>query len=443
MGEEVASVADPFADGETIALLLDLLHQDSSRFDRGRLLALDADRWARLLSLAAEQRVRPLLYRRLKGEGLLHQVPSDVRAELHECSRRVAIRTMHFYRETARIAADLSTQGVDVMVLKGLHLARVVYRDTSLREMWDMDLMVRVEHLPRAEAVLRARGYNTERPTAVAVTTAVTNHLPLFVRGGGSIEVHWNLTRPGQEHSIDPDELWRRAGEIEIAGQRVLALAAEDLLLHLCEHASYHHQFLLGLYPLCDIAALIHHLGSHIDWTVVCRRAEAWGWQRGAYLCLRLAHELVGAAVPAGVLDRLRPAGMSTEVAEAARYLVFVPRKVGESVPLAVAGRSGERPLWREVRRWWSRVFVSPAHIAYYHGLPRWSPWIPLYYLVRFKDILVRSGGFVLGLSAVDAGLKQTARQKHLLRHWLSAPARDDEQPRYASGKAQTMHHGV
>lgn len=432
-----------FADDETTALLLDLLHEERSRLDRDRLLALSADGWVRLLSLTAEQRVRPLLYQRLKEEGLAERIPAVVRSELHDRSMRVALRTLHFYGETARIAASLEAENVDVMVLKGVHLAASVYGDASLRGMLDMDLMVRSEHLARAEAALRALGYSPEKRTDIDVSTAVMHHLPPFVDGRGRVEVHWNLTRPGLDISIDPAGLWERAGEIEIAGQRVMALSVEDLLLHLCQHASYHHDFLPGLYPLCDIAATIRRFGSAIDWTAVCLRAEAWGWQRGVYLCLYLARDLVGAAVPEDVLQRLRPAGIGDDVVEAARYLIFVPRRVGGAISRSVVGLSGDRPPWQKLQLLWRRIFLSPSHVASIYALPRHSPWIPLYYFVRIKDMILNHGAVLVRSSGRSASLTRTARRRDVLLRWLAARTEGDDQSRRSARDALATHRGA
>jgi hypothetical protein len=61
------------------------------------------------------------------------------------------------------------------------------------------------------------------------------------------------------------------------------------------------------LRPFCDIAETIHHFGSEIDWATVIERAIARKWQRGVYLTLQLAKEMIEADVPAFVLENLRP----------------------------------------------------------------------------------------------------------------------------------------
>ena len=80
-------------------------------------------------------------------------------------------------------------------------------------------------------------------------------------------------------------------------------LSPEDLLLHLCLHASFTHRFRVGLRACWDILETVNHYGQAIDWDLVVRRAQAWGIGRYVYLTLRLVRDLLGAGDPA---DRRR-----------------------------------------------------------------------------------------------------------------------------------------
>jgi len=64
--------------------------------------------------------------------------------------------------------------------------------------------------------------------------------------GGAMVELHWTLVTPLCGARIDEHELaglWERSVPATIAGAPSRALAAEDLLLHLCMHVSVHHRF--------------------------------------------------------------------------------------------------------------------------------------------------------------------------------------------------------
>jgi hypothetical protein len=403
-----------------IDLLLDCLHQDPTRVEASRLGALSLAEWEDLVALAAEQRVRPLLYRRLQQLDVTDRMPASVREQLQDACRQTALRTLRYYAETARIAARLGREGIDVLALKGVHLAKTVYQHAALREMNDIDLMVRPAHLPHAAAVLTSLGYESSKHIDIDVSCAVSHHLPPFVKSGVSkVEVHWNLTRPGAGFSIEPAELWQRARTMDLGGQTVQILAPEDLLLHLCQHASYHHQFGFGLRPFCDIATTVRHCGDQLDWDALCQRAEAWRWQHGVYLVLRLAQELVGAKVPPSALTRLQPSSFESTVLQAAQELVFTEKLVGQTVSAPLARLSEERTWWKKLRVILGRLFIPPVMLANAYSLPSHSPRLPLYYFVRAKDLLWRHGGPVLRLSQDQEVLKATAQRKYLINGWL------------------------
>ena len=89
-------------------------------------------------------------------------------------------------------------------------------------------------------------------------------------------------------------------------------------MLHLALHASAHHVFSsFGIRPLCDIAELLRRFGDTLDWEAAQQRAHDWGAGHALYLTLRLAREMLGAAVPTLLLAALQPADFDS------RYLVW------------------------------------------------------------------------------------------------------------------------
>jgi hypothetical protein len=124
-------------------------------------------------------------------------------------------------------------------------------------------------------------------------------------KDGIPIELHWTIeTGP---FNIDVESLWERAERTSIAGLETFVLAPEDLLLHLCLHAAFHHRFNQGLRPLWDLVEVLEHHGRDIEWDKVVHRAAAWRVRKHAHLALYLAHALLGASVPVFVLTALRP----------------------------------------------------------------------------------------------------------------------------------------
>jgi Uncharacterised nucleotidyltransferase len=93
------------------------------------------------------------------------------------------------------------------------------------------------------------------------------------------------------------DELFERAANATLAGRRVKAFSAEDLLLILAVHAAKH---VWGrLLWLCDIAQILK-LGN-LNWNSVQARAREVGIERILRITLLLAKQLSGMEIPAAI----------------------------------------------------------------------------------------------------------------------------------------------
>ena len=208
-------------------------------------------------------------------------------------------------RRVTRLTTALQNGGVPVIVLKGAHLASVVYPDPSLRSMLDVDLLVDQNgsrargHASSSQRVPPGRG----RPTDDGPLSDFANHLPRFFQAlPPAVELHWKLA--ANDPATENDH-WNRAVPVRLAGVDTLGLCPEDLLLLVCAHACYSHRFMFGLRPICDIAEIVRHFGKTMVWADVLERARQHRWHRGVHLMLRLANEMLGAAVPDAVLRAL------------------------------------------------------------------------------------------------------------------------------------------
>ena len=135
-------------------------------------------------------------------------------------------RNMNLYHELSHVLTVLRHDDIPVIVLKGAHLAEIVYENIALRPMCDVDLLVKKEDLTRVQRKLLETGYSP-----------FTNRLLL--------DIHWHLENSMTDLPVDMDMIWERAQPAFIAGVKVLVLSPEDLLLHLCLHLGFHHFFQL------------------------------------------------------------------------------------------------------------------------------------------------------------------------------------------------------
>ncbi len=186
----------------------------------------------------------------------------------------------------ARHQAEEIGREVEVLPLKGLHLAHRVYPSPELRDMGDLDLLVRPLRRREADAALRKLGYAPEfDPERLSGGSLAAVE---YQRDGSlPVHLHWdvsNASLPRFMYRIDLDEIWSEA--------RDGALAPAHLVVTLCEHAlkhSYAH-----LIHLTDI-----ELASRgVDWKEVAAASRRWGLERAVYYALALLRDLAEVESP-------------------------------------------------------------------------------------------------------------------------------------------------
>ena len=394
-------------------LVLELLRLDAPVLLRDRLHDLRPDEWQEFIALTRMQQVRPLIYFNLKSSGLLEAVPPELLLELHDSYLANLARNLQLYYDLKQISLWLREVGIPVIALKGAHLARCVYSNIALREMLDLDILVPRRHLVQAYQVIANQGYHpyTDACEDMEEWAKSNQHLVGLEKGSKhTVELHWHLEVPAHWQI---EEFWERAVGFSYDGLDILSLCPEDLLLHLCHHVSYQHQFCMGLRPLLDICQVINHFGDRLDWGVIGERAERFGWSKGVWVALRATQSLVGVEAPDDCL-KVEFEGDLRQMEEAAVSLV-INTATWRRVPPNLALLWQEQSLTAKLDILWKRIVIAPEQLAAEYlvdpeSLKRY--WV---YLARTMDLLAQNRWIVGRRGELDFLIRQNAT----LHKWL------------------------
>jgi hypothetical protein len=395
-------------------LALDILRLHPPTMLVDKLNVLRPSEWQELVAFARLQKISSMIYGKLRKWGVLESMPQDLLQELHESYLGNMARNLSLYHDLKLICSWLRDAGIPVIVLKGAYLAREVYNNIAMRQMFDLDLLVPHSELLRAYDVITGHGYYPNPDDHKGAEERIKSHHHLIGLKKGSshmVELHWHIEVP--EH-WPIEEFWERAVPFGLEDLKALCFSPEDLLLHLCHHLSYQHRFGLGLRPVLDICSVIDHFGETLDWKVIGERAERLGWSKGVLLALTVTQLLLGCEFPDSCI-KITAEDRDLHEQQAAAISLLVNENSWCMVPPNLALLWEEAGAMAKLGILTKRIFIPPQQLASQYDLDPRSLTRYWYYLVRIKDLLVQNR-WVVGQRD---DLQFLIRQNDNLNIWL------------------------
>ncbi len=217
--------------------------------------------WRALLELAKQNGVLLLVYQRLRALG------ADMPGFFQEAARESRAGAESLGRELEILLQSLADQGIEALPLKGPALALALYGDEALRQSNDIDLLVRHDDFPRAEASLLHQGFRA--------LGAASEHDRRFLRGELLVELHFELMSM-QFFPLDVEGVWSRSQRTYFRGKPARSMFKNDLVLFLCAHGLKH-----GFSRLIWILDLAHALQGweYSDYQGLALQAKRQGLQ--------------------------------------------------------------------------------------------------------------------------------------------------------------------
>ena len=314
---------------QTIELQL-LLHCARSKLDTRLIRALvnEGIDWDRLLELARQSRVRPLLMRGLKS-ACWDAVPLTAQLNLESFYRASVVRNLFFTGELLRLLDIFRKNNIAIAAFKGPVVAEVVYGDLFLREFVDLDILVHEADLCKAEHILTACGYHPYLSGSDYRSAFFSYYCqqPFLSQSGVIVDLHWRLASKSVALPMQSAAVWGRLRNVTIVGRTVPTLALEDLALLLAAHGTMHGWE--SLVWLCDFAELVRqHQG--IDWRKIFDRAQQARSSRPLLLANFLAFTLLDAPAPAELVDKARSNRAVRALAEKSELAMLRPPSEGD-----------------------------------------------------------------------------------------------------------------
>ena len=286
--------------------------------------------WPRLLALATNHHVVPLVYRALAADaGNAAGIPAEWLAQFR--SRRMAIaaynvRAMALLHRLQRLA---ESQGIRLIPVKGPALAMLAHDDVALRQFEDLDLLVRQEDLLRAVELLEREGYRLRELSGSvcrARYAAALQNWSLEKSGGPPLDLKPVLISHALTGPASVDFMAAACRRVSIDDKRFLwAPGPEAMLLAVCLDGASEMWFKLS--SVADAGALLEKYADR-DWKSFLGMAARLGQRRSLLVGAGLAEELLGCDLPPAFRegDRRDPAARRLARQAAERLRALAPR---------------------------------------------------------------------------------------------------------------------
>jgi len=291
--------------------------------------------WSRLLMLAEEQGVLPLLTKRLGelDEGI---VPSEVRQKLRDAARAQTLFTLTLTAELFRVLDRFAALGIGVLLTKGPVLSARCYGDPGLRQYTDLDLVLRDADIDRATEAMMALHYEPKVPLKAVHARKVPGEY-VFVRRDTKLLVELHTERTFRYHPkpLSVEKLFERQARARFDGHDVPSLSTEDELILICIQGAKH--FWERLMWIADVTALVTR--QSVDWKRAASAVHEVEAARMLHVGLLLAMNVTGARLPANISDELNSDAPAARIAaQIARRLPLV-----DTEPFGLLGRAAFR----------------------------------------------------------------------------------------------------
>jgi hypothetical protein len=258
--------------------------------------------WSRLLMLADQQGILPLLTKRLGelGDGV---VPPEITQQLRDAARAQTRFTLSLTAELFRVLDHFAQLDMTALLTKGPALSERCYGDPGLRQYTDLDLVLRDRDVLRATEAMMGLGYEPKVPPKAIQAKKIPGEY-VFVHSGTKLLVEFHSEKTFRYHPkpLSVEKLFERRARVRFDGHDVPALSTEDELILICIHGAKH--FWERLMWIADVAALVTR--QAIDWDRALAAAREVQAERMLGVALLLAMNMSGANLPSEVVDEFR-----------------------------------------------------------------------------------------------------------------------------------------
>jgi hypothetical protein len=243
-------------------------------------------------------RLLPLVYQNLHRIGFT----DPLMGRLKGVYRRAWVENHQLFHKVRPIIEALTEKGQEVLLLKGAPMVLGYYRNSAVRPMADVDVVVRLSQTKEAVQCLADAGWKFIR--FVDDDMLRFHHaVQCFGPGGAEMDLHWHVMYEASTEEAD-DRLWGMTEALDFLGLQVRQLNPTALLLHTVLHGvRWNPETPIRWIP--DALRVLQVRGAEVDWKAMVDLAMAIQSPVRLRMGLEFLEREFAAGIPRWVRDSL------------------------------------------------------------------------------------------------------------------------------------------
>ena len=244
-------------------------------------------------------RLLPLLYKKLRDL----KIEDELTPRLKGIYRKSWSQNHFLFRETGKVLNFLHQNNIETILIKGIPLSILSYRNYAVRPMADMDVMVHPEDAVKTFQLLLDKGWKSVDEVHDHYNLNHQKSITVIDEKKTELDLHWYPFDECYGLTVNTD-FWDRAEEVVVSGAKTLAMCTADELLLSIVH---------GLMPnpvppirwIADAMTLISDKNRPVIWDRVIDYAGKFSVQVQLKTATKYLKETFGAPIPEDVYSRI------------------------------------------------------------------------------------------------------------------------------------------
>ncbi len=208
----------------------------------------------------ASFRMLPLLYQNLKK----NRIDDTLMPRLKGIYRKSWSENHLLFYRAGNILDRLHHEGIKTLVLKGIPLTILYYKNFGVRPMSDMDILIPSSDVRRTIELLQQWGWRLYNPQYLEFNLKYGRSATFADHEKNELDLHWYPVFE-VHNRITEEDFWKNAVPLEVGGIRTLSFSATDIFFHTIVHG-------LRYNPeppfrwVADAVYILNSAGSSMDW---------------------------------------------------------------------------------------------------------------------------------------------------------------------------------